>query len=197
MTKTIGLGRRTGAFEIVFLVDAVEGDPSAVAVDELQLRDCEHFSAEDDCPDDKSYRCANRVFFHHFLKILMLWSTSGELSIISVLWQVCISPLLLCDLTDDCGDRCVFQPNVFNQSHAGLMRTDSTAMRTLSDKPTLRSLTSRSVCFNHLAWDCFSGKLDLAKQAIRGQVQLLTTQSATAQGITFSLTAVKIQLRTA
>ena len=63
LTKTIGLGRRTGAFEIVFLVDAVEGDPSAVAVDELQLRDCEHFSAEDDCPDDKSYRCANRVFF--------------------------------------------------------------------------------------------------------------------------------------
>ena len=127
----------------------------------------------------------------------LLWSTSGELSIIFVLWQVCISPLLLCDLTDDCGDRCVFQPNVFNQSHAGLMRTDSTAMRTLSDKPTLRSLTSRLVCFNHLAWDCFSGKLDLAKQAIRGQVQLLTTQSATAQGITFSLTAVKIQLRTA
>ena len=68
LTKTIGLGRRTGAFEIVFLVDAVEGDPSAVAVDELQLRDCEHFSAEDDCPDDKSYRCANRVFFLPFLK---------------------------------------------------------------------------------------------------------------------------------
>ena len=83
LTKTIGLGRRTGAFEIVFLVDAVEGDPSAVAVDELQLRDCEHFSAEDDCPDDKSYRCANRVFFYHFLKMLMSWSTSGELSIIS------------------------------------------------------------------------------------------------------------------
>ena len=60
-TKTIGLGRRTGAFEIVFLVDSVEGEPSAVAVDEIQLRDCEHFSATDECPDDKSYRCANKV----------------------------------------------------------------------------------------------------------------------------------------
>ena len=60
-TKTIGLGRRTGAFEIVFLLDSVEGEPSAVAVDEIQLRDCEHFSATDECPDDKSYRCANKV----------------------------------------------------------------------------------------------------------------------------------------
>ena len=61
MTKTIGLGRRPGAFEIVFTLDSVEGDPSAVAIDDIQLRDCEHFSVTDDCPDDKSYRCANKV----------------------------------------------------------------------------------------------------------------------------------------
>ena len=61
MTKTIGLGRRPGAFELVFTLDSVEGDPSAVAIDDIQLRDCEHFSVVDDCPDDKSYRCANKV----------------------------------------------------------------------------------------------------------------------------------------
>ena len=66
-TKTIGLGRRTGAFEIVFLVDSVEGEASAVAVDEIQLRDCEHFPATDECPDDKSYRCANKVLIDDHL----------------------------------------------------------------------------------------------------------------------------------
>ena len=62
------MGRRTGAFEIVFLVDSVEGDASAVAVDEIQLRDCEHFPAQDECPDDKSYRCANKVSIGQFLE---------------------------------------------------------------------------------------------------------------------------------
>lgn len=60
MEKTIGLGRRIGAFEVVFLVDPTEGKESYVGVAEIQLMDCEHLAPEEGCPDD-SFRCANKV----------------------------------------------------------------------------------------------------------------------------------------
>ena len=90
MAKTIGIGRRTGAFEVVFSADPTEGHESYVGVAEIQLMDCEHLTPEETCPDD-SFRCSNKV--------------RKSLVPDTRLPQVCISPQLLCDLTDDCGDR--------------------------------------------------------------------------------------------
>ena len=59
--KTIGLGRRAGSFEIILLADHTEGAYSLVSVDDIQLMDCEHLTPEDQCPDDRPFRCTNNV----------------------------------------------------------------------------------------------------------------------------------------
>ena len=136
MTKTIGLGRRPGAFEIVFTLDSVEGDPSAVAIDNIQLRDCEHFSVVDDCPDDKLYRCANKV----------LLSQCGHRTLLFV-YRFAYLPF--CVVTS----RTTVETGAFS-SHIsfdvliGRTKTGSIAMRTHSTKLTSKTPTSPLACLS-------------------------------------------------